>query len=334
MKVNIYYGGRGLIEDSTLYVLNKITEVLEEIRVEVHRYNLYEQKNSIAMLPKTLKEANAIILAAHVEWLGIGGLLYQFLDSCWLYGDKKKMKNLYMMPIIISNAFGERQAELELVRAWELLGGMVCEGICSYVSDQIEFESNPHYKKMIEKKAENLYRTIQQKLRFFPSSTNAVIQSIPHSSSIDLTPQESEQLSAYVSNDTYVKKQKEDIEELSQLFKGLLEKGESEVKQEFVKNLRENFRPPDNDFSASYAISINDVGKILIVEVNHKNLKCYYGTKPDADVTVKLTREVMNKLVTGRTTFQGAFMSGELTAKGDFKTLRYFDQLFQFNIIF
>ena len=40
---------------------------------------------------------------------------------------------------------------------------------------------------------------------------------------MELTPQESEQLSKYVSDDTYVKKQKEDIEELSQMFKGLFE---------------------------------------------------------------------------------------------------------------
>lgn len=51
MKINIYYGGRGLIEDSTIYVMNKITEVLEELRVEVRRYNLYEDKQGISTLP-------------------------------------------------------------------------------------------------------------------------------------------------------------------------------------------------------------------------------------------------------------------------------------------
>ena len=45
MRIHIYYGGRGLIEDSALYVLSRITEVLEELRVEVKRYNLYECKN-------------------------------------------------------------------------------------------------------------------------------------------------------------------------------------------------------------------------------------------------------------------------------------------------
>ena len=42
MKINIYYGGRGLIDDPTLYVINKMQEVLEELRVTVTRYNLYE----------------------------------------------------------------------------------------------------------------------------------------------------------------------------------------------------------------------------------------------------------------------------------------------------
>ena len=33
MKVNIYYGGRGLLDDPTLYVINKMQEVLQELAV-------------------------------------------------------------------------------------------------------------------------------------------------------------------------------------------------------------------------------------------------------------------------------------------------------------
>jgi len=80
MRVNIYYGGRGLIEDSTIYVINSVTEILKELRVEVQLYNLYEKKNVITTLPKTLKEADGVILAANLEWFGIGGLLQYFLD--------------------------------------------------------------------------------------------------------------------------------------------------------------------------------------------------------------------------------------------------------------
>ena len=63
MKVNIYYGGRGLIDDPAIYVIDKMTEVLEEIRVSVTRYNLYEQKNGLSVLPNTLKEADGVIIS-------------------------------------------------------------------------------------------------------------------------------------------------------------------------------------------------------------------------------------------------------------------------------
>lgn len=82
MKVNIYYGGRGLMDDPTLFVLNKMKEVLEELRVTVETFYLYDLKNNITTLPQTLKEADGVILGSTVEWYGIGGYMYQFLDSC------------------------------------------------------------------------------------------------------------------------------------------------------------------------------------------------------------------------------------------------------------
>ena len=66
MKVNIYYGGRGVLDDPTLYVINKMQQVLVELRVTVERYNIYEQKNRIATLPQTINEADGIILATTV----------------------------------------------------------------------------------------------------------------------------------------------------------------------------------------------------------------------------------------------------------------------------
>lgn len=332
MKINIYYGGRGLIEDPTIFAIGKLTEVLEDIRVKVTRYNLYEEKNSIAMLPKTLKEADGVILATTVEWMGIGGLMQQFLDSCWLYADKEKLSKIYMLPIVMASTFGERDAELTLIKAWEILGGIPCNGLCAYVENHVDFETNPDYAQMIEKKAEEFYRTIHQRRKMLPVSNSVIQQNISRNNSIVLTPQESEQLSVYISDDTYVKKQKEDIEELTQMFKEMLDTGEVDSGQEFIKNLKDNFHPIE-EFTATYSINLSDVKKTLVVEIKNKQLKCYYGDKPDADVIAKTTHSVFNRLVLGRVTFQGAFMSGELTAKGNFKTLRSFDQVFQFNIL-
>lgn len=329
MKINIYYGGRGLIEDSTIYVMNKLTEVFDDLRVEVTRYNLYEEKNGINMLPQTLNEADAVVLATSVEWFGIGGYMQQFLDACWLYGNKEKVSQMYMLPVVTATTYGERDAAAHLVKAWEMLGGIPCDPVTAYVDDHVEFETNPDYALLIEKRAEMFYRNISHKTKMLPSSINEVKQSVLKSGSMDLTPQESEQLSAYVSNDNYVKKQKVDIEELAQIYKEMLGESDTDSSGEFVRNFRENFHPMDS-FSASYAVEFTDTGKKFIIEVDGETLKCYYGEKEDAEVYAKTTRDVMASIVSGRMTLQRAFMSGDLSAKGDFKTLRMFDTVFQF----
>lgn len=329
MKVNIYYGGRGLLDDPTLYVIGKMEEVLKELRVSVERYNIYEHKNSISTLPQTLKDADGIILATTVEWLGIGGYMQQFLDSCWLYGDKEKIKTTYMQPIVMSTTYGEREGELTLSNAWEILGGLPCSGMCGYVDDLVSFEMNHDYSLIIEKKAENLYRTISQKQKSLPTSNQAVTRTILRTQQMDLTPQESEQLSQYVADDSYVKKQKEDIEELASMFKDKLSVQQNDTQTEDITELESHF-VPQGDFTANYLFMIEEKKKPLVVEVAGEELNCYYGQQENVDVYAKLTGEVMNNILAGRMTFQRAFMTGEMTAKGNFKTLRTLDQIFIF----
>ena len=166
MKINIYYGGRGLLDDPTLYVISRIENVLKELRVKVERYNIYEHKNEIATLPQTFRDVDGIILATTVEWLGIGGYMQQFLDACWLYGDKEKISNTYMQPIVMSTTYGEREAETTLCNAWEILGGLpwffdkaaehlVSGGIIVMYSNEIGF-----VKKQIRLRVE--YRLLQE----------------------------------------------------------------------------------------------------------------------------------------------------------------------------
>lgn len=329
MNINIYYGGRGIIEDPTLYVLEKMEKVFEELRVKYNRYNLYEMKNSITTLPQTIKEADAIVLAVSVEWKGIGGYMQQFLDACWLYGDKQKIATLYMCPVVIATTYGEYEAMADLKSSWELLGGIPCDGVCAYVENSVEFEANKNYRSIIEKKAENIYRNVSQKFQVLPSSSSAIKQNIIRTS-IELTPQESEQLSKYVADDIYVKQQKEDIEELASMFKGILSQQGNEVDMEFVKEFTVVFKPQE-DFHATYAFILSDKKRTLYINVKGKELECKYENRTDADVLAKMTYEVMNSIVQGRQTFQRAFMSGEMSAKGNFKTLRMLDSLFDFS---
>ena len=329
MKVNIYYGGRGLIDDPTLYVLNKMEEVLRELRVTVERINIFEHKNEIATLPQTIKDADGIILATTVEWLGIGGYMQQFLDACWLYGDKDKIKMTYMQPIVMSTTYGEREGELTLANAWEILGGLSCPGVCGYIEDLVSFEMNKDYTVIIEKKAENLYRTISQKMKSLPTSSQAVKQSVSRTPQMELTPQESEQLSKYVSDDSYVKKQKEDIQELASMFKDMLGKAGKEEETAYIEQFKDKF-VPQQEFQARYLFLLENRKKPLFIEVNEDDLIIHYGQEENIDIYAKMTPEVMDNIITGRMTFQRAFMTGEMTAKGNFKILRMLDTLFNF----
>lgn len=329
MKINIYYGGRGLLDDPTLYVLGKMEDVLKELRVTVERYNIFEHKNDIYTLPHTFKEANGIILATTVEWLGIGGYMQQFLDACWLYGDKELISSLYMQPIVMSTTYGEREGVVALENAWVILGGQPCSGLCGYVEDLVTFEMNQEYTLIIEKKAEDLYRSISQKIKVLPSSNQAIKQTVLRTQSMDLTPQESEQLSKYVSDDSYVKKQKEDIEELASMFKDILGKSSEEEEKMYIKEFESHFTPEDR-FQASYLFMIEGNKQPLCLDVKGDVLDCSYGNRDNIDVYARLNPDVMNSIVNGRMTFQRAFMTGAMTAKGNFKTLRMLDTLFNF----
>ncbi len=330
MKINIYYGGRGLMDDPTLYVINKMQVVLEELHVTVERFNLYELKNSITTLPQTIKTADGIILASTVEWYGIGGYMHQFLDSCWLYGDKEKIAKTYMCPIVMSTTYGEREGKLTLTGAWEILGGLPCSGICGYIADPSIFDDNEEYNIIIEKKAENMYRTINQKMACLPASNQAVKQMVSFTKNIDLTPQESEQLSQYASDDSYVKRQKQDIQELTSLFKDLMGESEQEEnEEEYIKEFKEHFVPQPG-FKAIYRIQVEGKKKPLVIEIDGPENNYYYGNVDNPDVEIQVGKGTMDDIIYARMTFQRAFMGGAMKMKGDFKVLRTLDLLFTF----
>ncbi|MBD5460999.1 MAG: SCP2 sterol-binding domain-containing protein [Lachnospiraceae bacterium] len=328
MKINIYYGGRGLLGDPTLYVINKMQEVLDELHVTVERFNLYELKNNITTLPQTLKTADGVILATTVEWYGIGGYMQQFLDSCWLYGDKEKIEKIYMCPVVMATTYGEREGKLNLATAWEILGGRPCSGICGYIADTVELEMNSEYTALIEKKAENLYRTIHQKIVSLPASNQAVKKMVSNTKNIDLTPQESEQLSQYVSDDVYVQQQKEDIQELTSLFKNMM--GDESGSDEYISGLKQAFQPKTG-FRAVYKCNIEEKKKPLIISVDGTDLQCRYDEEEDADVEMHLSSSILTDIMDGRMSFQRAFMGGDMKMKGDFKVLRALDQIFVFD---
>ena len=314
------------MDDPTLFVIDKMQSVLEELNVKVERYMLCEQRAAITTLPQTLKDVDGIILATTVEWYGIGGYMQQFLDACWLYGDKEKIAGIYMCPIVMSTTYGEREGKLNLSQAWEILGGLPCSGICGYIANAASLEMDDRYTTLIEKKAENVYRTIKQKMISFPASNQAVKQMVSVSTNTDLTPQESEQLSQYAADDSYVQRQKEDIQDLARMFKGMMGKEPTEG-ESYISALKEHFNPVAG-FKAGYKIMIGK--KPLSIKVDGAEAEYLLEAIDKADVEISINDETMQDIVSGRMTFQRAFMAGNMKMKGDFKILRTLDELFVF----
>ena len=281
----------------------------------------------------TLKDADGIILSSTVEWYGIGGYLMEFLDACWLYGDKDKIGRMYMMPVIMSTTYGEREGVTSLETAWEILGGLPCDGVCGYIADTSLFDSNQDYIRLIEKKAENFYRTISQKIPALPASNQVVKQKVSLTKSVDLTPQESEQLSKYVSDDRYVQTQKADIQELSSLFRDKLKNDErTSTSEDYLDTFKKHYRP-DNKVQGTYAITVTDRPgmKTMLLAIRDSLVTQVIASETsDIDVALSMTKDSLDEIVTGRMTFQRAFMAGNMKMKGDFKLLRGLDQIFVF----
>lgn len=329
MKVNIYYGGRGLVDDPTIFVIDKMQSVLEELNVSVERFNLYEIKNAITTLPQTLKSADGIILATTVEWYGIGGYMQSFLDAIWLYGDKEQISKLYMMPVVMSTTIGEKEAMVNLSLAWEILGGPWCNGVCGYIKDTSILENNKEYLHHIEKKAENLYRAFHQKLKNLPASNPEAYKAIAVHKAMDLTPQETEQLSRYASDEVFVQKQKEDIQELASYFKGMLNSSQEKETSGYRRMFESKFKPLPGCRTV-YCIKLEGKPDVLQLQVDQNSLVCSSEEVKRTDIEMTMTEEVLKEIVGGRETFQKAFMTGDMKMKGDFSQFRLLDELFPF----
>ena len=331
MKVGIYYGGRGVIEDPALYVLEIMEQVLDELNVGISRYNLYEHKNELSRLPSSIRDKDGIVLATTVEWLGIGGYMTQFLDALWLYGDRSKMATLYMQPVVLSTTYGEREGMVTLESAWESLGGIPASGLCGYVEDISAFRQDQDYRFFIEKKTEDLYKTIEKRLRGLPTSSQAVTQTVQRTRQMQLTPQESEQLSELAADEGKVRRQKADVLELSRMFSQILGgTPQAEPEEEFIKRFQKGFTGR-SAARLEFMFRLTDREVPLLVTVDGTDLYCRYEESEEPDVTCTLSPNIMESIVSGRMTFQRAFSVGDMSVKGSFATLRQLDELFPFS---
>ena len=233
-----------------------------------------------------------------------------------------------MFPVVMSRAYGEREVVTALCNSWEIIGGVIGSSLSAYVDDTTDFEFNQEYKDIIEKYAENIYRTISKKVKSLPSSSQTIRKNVIKEV-VSFTPQESEQLSKYASDDEFVKTQKEDIESLASTYKELMNDQANGGDDYYLSVFRNHFKP-ELSYNGRYMFMISDKDKNIVVNVAGGQLNAEFGEDMTADVIGKMSKETFDNIVQGRITFHRAFMTGDMTAKGNFRTLRMLDEIFDF----
>ena len=123
--------------------------------------------------------------------------------------------------------------------------------------------------------------------------------------------------------------QKEDIESLASIYKELLSDEQNGGDDYYLSVFRNHFKPQLN-YNGRYMFMISDKDKNIIVDVQGSNLTVEFGQDMEADVIGKMSKETFDRIVQGRITFHRAFMTGDMTAKGNFRTLRMLDEVFNF----
>ncbi len=168
-------------------------------------------------------------------------------------------------------------------------------------------------------------------------------QSVQRTQRIILTPQESEQLSQYVTDDRYVKKQKEDIIELSSMYRNLLGGAEDKnggAESELIRAFVGAYVPQTDEWF-SFVFEITDEEKSLLVSAKGQEVECRFLSRSEAadaydsesgqyDLYLRITLSVLTNITSGRETFQRAFSTGDMTARGRFETIRMLDRCFPF----
>ena len=138
MKINIYYGGRGLLDDPTLYVLNKMEECFKRTSCDCRAHTISMSiKMRLQHLPQTYERrgwnysgddsgmARNWRIHAAVSWMRAG-----FMET------RKRLSVTYMQPIVMSTTYGEREGEMTLCQcmgdSWRTA---MLQDLCGYVED-------------------------------------------------------------------------------------------------------------------------------------------------------------------------------------------------------
>ena len=335
--ITIIYGGEGYVDDPVLVVLERVSHVLTELGVTIHRIDLHKSQDSMETILSYMNKAIGVVLAVNVEWYGIGHRMQEFLDQCFYRGEMQVFDGCPLLGIVVSRKAHEFEAYTHLLKSWEYLGGIEGTNILASIESAAILETNFEWLFGIDKKAETFFRLIQQKRGKLPRSgkIEKLFVEIPIEGSInsqelpsELPDKEKEKKGIIENYDSYIEKQQEDIHQLGSLFKQKLSAESVKNRKSWPERFKESYINKGN-IQSKIQISVeDDPRENTVLELDNQHIRAYYGQIGDSDVLIIGKKSDLRRIVDGKLTMQRAFMTGEIKAKGDFTLLYKFGDLF------
>lgn len=337
--ITVIYGGEGYVDDPVLVALERVSHVLTELGVTIHRIDLYKSNDSMETILGYISKAIGVVLAVNVEWYGIGHRMQAFLDQCFYRGENSVFDKCPMLGIVISRRAYEFEAYTHLLKSWEYLGGVEGGNILASIESAASLETNFEWLFGIDKKAEAFFRRVQQKKGELPRSDKIEkvfveipvedIQNIHPNVEIESDKTTKQKNTGIIENyDSYIEKQQEDIHQLGSLFKKKLSAASIKSEKSWPERFKESYINQEALTAKIQIIVEDDPRENTVLELSNQYIRSYYGQIGESDVVVMGRKSVLKRIIDGKLTMQRAFMTGEIKAKGDFTLLYKFEELF------
>lgn len=316
-KICIIYAGDTMADDPAAYACERLKTVLEELGLTVSFWELKEE-NSEEII-RNVEVSAGVVLGYTVVWYGLGKQLSAFLDQC--YGKKREdtFLEVPLFSVVFSKQGFEREVSAQIVTAWQLLGGWQGMEVTGRYAEKVELVSDFEAIELIEKKAEQFFRYgLTQKYQLPQSLFSAAKKQQPLSPNSSTKPVERQQ------------REKENVMDLSN-------KLQEKLKQKAVNNaktlpeliMQKYCGLADREYRLQILLKEKQDGVAVLVKPT--GIYSYFGREEATDLTISVEEELLRKILEGKDSFQKGFMTGELTAKGDFNLLYQLDGFFSNN---
>lgn len=323
-KITMIYAGQSLADNPAHYACGRLQEVFQELGWTVDYYDL--QKSQEEEVISAITECAGVVIALTVEWYGIGYRLQKLLDECYWQKKRNAFTGIPLLAVVFSRDGFEREAAFSLENAWQILGGSQGLQITAMFAGSADLAADFEAVQAIEKKAEQFFRYCLLQNYHLPSSMergtcrSGELPSVEKDLSPASTMTEKERLEQ--------EKERENIRILSDKLKIKLEEKTKSGRLGLPELFMEKYGGyTDREYRMQ--IYVTDKPEVnTVVLIKKSGIFAMFGQE-DTPVTISAKEETMRSILAGKMSFQRAFMTGELTAKGELTILYKLDDLFE-----